>query len=141
MADIIIDKDFGFLQYVESLEGNAFWAGKLLFRKTNIDIFFEASEKNPSTEQRVFFKSIEKGYEALVSSIYTVLPKSLKADKLLINKEYFLKQFSPKAIMILRISDNITQKWSMTWQSQVNTMHFLSVDFDGFKPLRALLEK
>ena len=140
MAATIIDKQFGILHYVEDFEGNAFWSGKSVFKNYNIDIHFEALEENPSARQRDFLKSIDDLYDDIVPGIYSVLPKMLKEDKLLIDEEHFSGMFKPKAIMILKVKNNVFE-WSMTWQSLINPKHFLSVDFKEFKPIKSLLEK
>ena len=140
MKKNIIDKDFGYLVYVEDLDDNAYWAGSTQLQNHESDIRFEAHENGPTIMQREFFKNIKQEYLELISKIYKVLPKKLKENKQLANISYFIQHFTPKALLIPRV-DLGKRNWSITFQSTQNEKHFLDVEFKDLEPKKSILEK
>ncbi len=128
------DEVFGELGYTTFKDSSKnFYDGEVNFQGKLTGISLDADEKGPTSEQKEFFKKLDKEYYNIKENIILpFLKKELEDNIEDTGLNNFDNEFEFDGISIGRIKSGKTE-WSITYDSKP-MRHYVSIDFEEMKP-------
>ena len=140
---ITIQDDFyGKLRFMKmKAEGKSYFEGKGLFKPTGkeIEYFITANEDGPDQKQKEFYNWVQENYSDLVIKFKPLIEDEFRNWKEDFTIKNFDSEFQLVALTIPN-QDRKPLKWELSFDTEHDENHQITVEFSGLEPQAVLID-